>query len=330
MKKELGQFYTNKNIFKNKVFVKWFKNIPLESRKHILEPFAGKNGIIKMLQELKLVKQYSSYDIAPKDPHVHYRDTIENFPGGFSLVITNPPFLAKNSITRRNLAIDLQNFNDSYELCLKVCLENCDYVAAIIPESFLVTDLFKDRLEIVISLAQRHIFKDTEHPVCLALFGNSTSDNYLIYKNEKLVGDKLSLSKEIEQFFKVESFNYNCNYNVKYNQPHGNVGLIAIDATDCTKQIRFVNGQDILSEDVNATSRLRTRFHITGKNNKELTQDKINKIIMLLNKNLSKYRKISGDVELTAFKGMRDDGSYRRRLDFTTARQLVELTLSKI
>lgn len=326
MKKELGQFYTNKNIFKNKAFIKWFKNIPVKEREHILEPFAGKNGIVKMLQELKLIKKYTSYDISPKDPNVQYKDTIEDFPKGFSLVVTNPPFLAKNSITRRNLDINLGQFNDSYELCLQACLDNCNYVAAIIPESFLVTQLFKDRLEVVISLAQRHIFKDTEHPVCLALFGKVENNNYLIYKNENLIADKLSLSQNIDDFFQMS----HSNYNVKYNHPNGNVGLIAIDATDCTKQISFINGDNILSADVNANSRLRTRFHITGKNGKDLSLEKVNKIISLLNKNLVKYRKLSSDIELTAFKGMRDDGSYRRRLDFTTARKLVELTLSKV
>lgn len=325
-KKQLGQFYTNKNIFKNRAFIKWFKSIPIEKRNTILEPFAGKNGIIKMLQDLNLVKNFISYDILPQDPDVILRDTLENFPKGFSVVITNPPFLAKNSMTRRNLDIDIGSFKDSYEFCLSICLDNCDYMAAIVPESFIVSPLFKDRLETVISLAERHIFKDTEHPVCLALFGPYKKQDYNVYINNKFIGSKNNFSIKINQLFT----NTTHNYQIQYQCPTGNIGLIAIDATDCTKKIRFDYGLIVEESDVNSASRLRTRFNVQTKNGKPLSENKLERLIYLLNRNFKKYRAISCDIELTAFKGMRDDGFYRRRLDFTCARKIIDLSLSQL
>lgn len=323
-KKQLGQFYTHKNIFQHKVFIKWWNNIPKEQKQYILEPFAGKNGIINMLKELHLVKKYSSFDIVPGHEEVKYQDTIQNFPSGFNTVITNPPFLAKNSATRRKLEINLEQHNDLYELCLQKCLDNSAYVAAIVPESFIVSEFPKDRVYAIISLAQRHIFKDTEHPVCLVLFTPTKNEDYLIYKNENLLGKYKKINSKISNFFNDKEHDYS----IKYHNPEGNIGLIAIDATDSTKQIRFTYGTNILSEDVNPESRLRTRFSIYKKNGKPLTENQNKKLIEKLNKELFKYRKISNDVTLTAFKGMRNDGSYRRRLDFTTAKKIIDKTLN--
>ena len=57
--KILGQFFTNKNVFKGKPFLDWFNAINTEN-KMILEPFAGKNGLIHMLEDLNLITSFSS------------------------------------------------------------------------------------------------------------------------------------------------------------------------------------------------------------------------------------------------------------------------------
>lgn len=324
--KQLGQFYTNKNIFNHPAFIQWVNKIPLEDRECILEPFAGRNGIIKMLSDLKLVNQFTSYDIVPGHDAVIYRDTVLDFPQKFALTVTNPPFLARNSATRRQLPIKIDPYNDLYELCLNLCLLNCQYVAAIVPESFIVSPFFKNRLEVVISLAERHIFKDTEHPVCLALFGPEETTSHKIYRNRNYLGNSQELERDVNNFFE----NIEHNYEIKYYDPTGHIGLIAIDATDATKGIRFTPGIEVKSEDVSGTSRLRTRFTVFNSNGKALSATKVEKLIKVLNRNLKKYRHLSHDTQLTAFKGVRDDGWYRRRLDFTTARKLVALSLASL
>lgn len=327
MQKQLGQFYTNKNIFKHDEFINWFNNIPKKEKEHILEPFAGSNGIIKMLSKLELVDKYMSFDIAPRDTNVFLRDTLKSFPNDYSVVVTNPPFLAKNSATRHQIQLELENYNDLYEICLSKCLENAKYVAAIIPDSFITNKNFdKSRLYAVISLQQKNIFKDTEHPVCLALFNPEQSVDYKIYRNKEFLGTYSSL-KEKEMNILIPDTH---SYTVMWNNPQGQIGLEALDATNKFKKMKFTLGQDIDSEEINAFSRLRTRILILDSKNRELSPTKVNILIRELNKFLKNYRNETEDVFLTAFKGLRDDGRYRRRLDFNKARQIVDACLAQI
>jgi hypothetical protein len=93
------------------------------------------------------------------------------------------------------MIVDMGTENDLYEFALKKCLENSNYVVAIIPESFITTDKFKSRLDCVISLAYDDMFSDTDHPVCLALFWDTAQmrnygmspKNYLRNKFPNLV-----------------------------------------------------------------------------------------------------------------------------------------------
>ena len=61
---ELGQYYTQKNIFNLPGFLTWWNTIPENKKSIVLEPFAGSNNIIKSLKEIGLIKNYISYDFA--------------------------------------------------------------------------------------------------------------------------------------------------------------------------------------------------------------------------------------------------------------------------
>ena len=135
-KRSRGQFYTCGNPFTLHPFLEWSEKIELHS-KPILEPFAGSNNIIKALQEINLCKQFDSYDIIPANTEVKQRDTIKSFPEGFEVCITNPPWLARYSATRRGLPYQLTHFDNLYKHCLQLCLDNCDYGAALVPASYL-------------------------------------------------------------------------------------------------------------------------------------------------------------------------------------------------
>jgi hypothetical protein len=336
--KQLGQYYTHKNIFNHPAFLAWFNAIPSRSRQNVLEPFAGKNSIIHMLNELNLITGSTSYDIEPLSDEVIYRDTLNDFPQNHDVIITNPPFLAKNVATKLGVKITIDPYADLYELCLNRCLQNASYVAAIIPESFIVSDFFKNRLICVISLAQKKIFKNTEHPVCLALFvpensillGEKDSDcyshNYAIYSNEHYVGQSQSLIAIEKDFLSRQQHSYQ----TLWHQPQGQVGLIAIDATDKKKNISFIYGDDILPEDVTPYSRLRTRIDVLNHKGRALSKTHNQKLLRMLNQVLKEYRELTHDVFLTSFKGLRADGKYRRRLDFNKARLLTNVALSRL
>jgi hypothetical protein len=316
--KILGQFFTKKNIFKNKIFQNWFLSISEKSRKTILEPFAGKNGLIDMLDELKLINSYQSFDIEPQHENVQQNDSILSFPQGFNVCITNPPFLAKNVASRKNIPVLIEPFSDLYEKCLDLCLKNCDYVAAIVPESFIVSPFFKTRLYAVISLTSKSLFQHTEHPVCLALFNPTKTSDYLVFQDEKLLGNYNEKLHEINDWLKEDE-----NSRITFHDKSGQLGLFNIDATNIDKIMHFSFGELIEPKDVGYHARLRTRIKILTPTDKPLTKAQLTSFIKTCNKVLAEYRTKTNDIFLTSFKGLRSDGFYRRRLDYSTARLIV-------
>ena len=93
-----------------------------------------------------------SCDIHPADERVEMRDTLDAFPLGFDVCITNPPWLAKNSVTARGLAFPDCSYDDLYKFALEKCLDNCGWVAALVPELFIRASLFQERLTDFVSL----------------------------------------------------------------------------------------------------------------------------------------------------------------------------------
>lgn len=308
MKRELGQYFTTYNPFQNSGFLNWAYECDL-SKTTILEPFAGSNNLISMLQDMGLCTDFKSFDIEPKNKFVKRRDTLKNFPKGFKVCITNPPYLAQNSAKRRNLEFPNIIYDDLYKYSLEKCLENCDYVGAIIPASFFNANIFRERLSHYILLNSK-MFNDTEHPVCLALF-KKYSEDVDLYNDNKYLGKLSDLKKKLPKS--------NINMDIRFNVPNGNLGLIAIDNT-IEPSIKFVNGEEISPERIRVSSRSITRIMIP-------TKYKINNIIAKLNYNLNIFRKETYDLFLTPFKGLRKDNYYRRRLDYKLAKKLIEKTL---
>ena len=172
----LGCFYTTQNIFSYPQFREWFTTALKASNNIVLEPFAGSNNLIKMLQNEGYQFKFDAYDINPSSPEVEKKDTIKEFPWGYKLVITNPPYLAKNSARRKKIDFPTTKYDDLYKLCLEIMLKNCAYVGAIIPASFLNANLFLERLHSY-TLLSSQMFTDTENPVCLALFSPQKSNS---------------------------------------------------------------------------------------------------------------------------------------------------------
>lgn len=122
------------------------------------------------------------------------RDTINDFPKDYNVCITNPPYLSKNSATRRHLDFPDTEYDDLYKLCLEKMLENCKYVAAIIPETFITSGEFTDRLFSVISLNCK-MFDDTDCPVCLAMFIEDKTEDFQIWRMNEFLGNYKDLKK---------------------------------------------------------------------------------------------------------------------------------------
>lgn len=327
-KKLYGQFFTTINPFDIDIFYNWMNLIDEDKKENLLEPFAGSNNIVKMIQDLGFTYNWNCFDITPSKNNatpefeIEKRDTIENFPQGYYVAMTNPPYLAKNSATRMKLSFPDTYYDDLYKVCLDVMLKNLEYIAAIIPESFISAELFHDRIYAFISLTCK-MFDDTECPVCLALFIptyqkeelNLEKNNFYIYRQNTYLGTY----KELENKRPKSSLNIPW----KFNDTTGSVGIKCIDGL-IEPTIKFIKGEDVDKSKIKVSSRSLTVVSGLPEDiNLELFLNKCNEM-------LSVYREETQDLFFTSFKGLRKDGRYRRRLDFANAKIIMNSVVEEI
>ena len=315
-KRELGQYYTQNNPFTHPLFKEWMSLV--DTSETLLEPFAGANNILKLIKESGYDCTWKCYDIAPPNYNVYpeviveQMDTIENFPIGFKTCITNCPYLGKSSARRRHINYPWEE-DDLYKVSLRVMLGNCDYVAAIIPESFITANIHMDRLWGVISLACK-MFDDTDCPVCLALFTPNGNNQIKVYSNDNYLGTL----KELQN---CEITGHTSEVKWVFNDKDGNIGVKTVDSqtdADC----KFFYGEKINPDDIKISSRAFSRISGLPKGiDRDAFLKKCNDILSL-------YREQTKDVMMTSFKGLRKDGKYRRRLDFKTVRSILNKALT--
>jgi len=325
-KRENWQFFTITNPFFVPAFSERFTLIPHEWKQFLLEPFAWSNNITLLVEEVEDIINYphswDCFDIDTshenKNPtyQIIQQDTIKNYPQWYHVAITNPPYLAKNSATRRNLNYEYPEYEDLYQKCLEVMLNNTDFVAAIIPESFINTKLFINRLYSFVSLTCK-MFEDTDCPVCLALFvplhlkKDLWINDFEIYQMNQKIGNYTDINKKIQLLFSKQN-----QVHWKFNDKKGEIWIICIDNTK-EQSIKFINWENIDPYDIKISSRSLTRVSWLPPN------ISLETFLLECNHILKEYRTISSDIGLTSFKWLRSDGSYRRRLDFYTAKMIM-------
>ena len=308
-KRQKGRYYTISNPFELNAFRSWWNSICI-AKNFVIEPFAGECHIPRMLSEAGYDIKWRCYDLHSykhEEYKVTKRDTLQNFPRGYNVCITNPPYLRKARASRLKLPFHCSGYEDMYMLALDRILSHCKYAAVIVPESFINSNLFVNRLECVVSLNLK-MFGDTDFPVCLALFSPNASKtdfyigNQYIDTIQNLHRNKIANTENICQWV--------------FNAPCGSIGVKCIDGKE-SADIGFVRGETINSEEIKATCRSYTR--ISG-----LPSDiDTDAIIRRCNLILNEYREKTYDVFLTSFKGLRKDGRYRRRIDFHTIRAIL-------
>ena len=284
-----GQFFTTSNPFQNSnAFSSWFSLLPEDSE--ILEPFAGAGNLFDYLPEAKWV----GYDIEPKHPDVIEQDTLKNFPKGHKVCITNPPYLAKTTCTRKNLPVQ-PTLEDLYLDCIKLALDNCDYVCAIIPSTFIGTKLFADRLYAWDKI-DYVLFSDTDNPVGVAYFVPNKVSSTKYYVN----GEEISITAEDTP----ETVDLEMGFNVG----HGNFVLCAIDlvSQDNIKIYKEDSSFD-RSKFLKSTSRNYSLFFSPDLKDEDI--DGVNEFI-------TKWRERTKDFFITSFKSEQKSGKYRKRFSF--------------
>lgn len=324
-KRELGQYYTKTNPFNNKYFKQWYNNITNYydiTEIEILEPFAGEKHIVEMMDainDIKKPKNWKCFDISPSKNNtskynIIQQNTLKDFPQGYKIAITNPPYLSKNNATILNLEYDKKYLN-LYLKCIDIMLNNVDFIAAIIPETFIHNKYYKERLSYAIILDFK-MFDDTTIPVCLALFNKDISDDFLIVTNGNPIG-----------YFNEINNKYNKSIaspiNWKFNDSNWEIGLYACDSRKGEK-IRFVKANE-LTHGKQITDKTRGNTKILGYSFKD--DNELSIFINKLNENLNIFRDLTQDVLLSSFKELRyNENKYRKRLTYTLARNILNQT----
>lgn len=288
-KQLLGQFYTTSDPFLGSdAFLLWNDLRPKNVK--VLEPFAGAGLLYSYLNE-----DWVGYDIEPKLDSIIQQDTIKDFPIGYEVCITNPPYLAKTTSSRKKLNLSIK-YQDLYLDCLELMLNHCDYVAAIIPSTYYNTELFRDRL-IAWDKLDREVFSDTDVPVGVAYF-TQKADTTKLYVNGKAINENSPQ--------KVRS-------NLTFNVENGNYVLCAIDN---------IGGRGICIHD-NVKSFDREKYLKHTSRNYSLFHSPVQLDIDRINSFINEWRDETQDFYLTSFKSTMKNGIYRKRINFNILKWII-------
>jgi len=329
-KQNLGQFNTKKDVWL-RPHIKEF--IADSGYKNVMDPFAGAGDLLFAVNDLPWKNVYG-YDIDPELDWPISDGLIDVLYHEDTIVVTNPPYLAKNSAKRNNFPaykyFKDNDYEDLYQLAIHRVLARYKDAVFIIPETYFQNGIFTSYLQSH-TVIEENPFTDTDCPVCVACF-HTTNDfmaiagnNYDVYKNDEYLFNRKTLEDMLWDF------NFNRHgycawsvppYNITFNDPYGNLGLRGVDGVDEYDRIRFCRPED-LGYDLNnikVSSRAITLIDVEGLEITDVFIEKANVLLQTL-------RHRTHDVVLSPFKNNNRLGQRRRRLDFKWARKILEKTM---
>lgn len=198
LKKSLGQFYTT-----NSEYI--LQNIELPENIKIVEPFVGQGDLIKWVEKKIKYKSIETYDLDPKIKCTKVGDTIK-FPPLYKnkFVITNPPYLAKNKNTNKEL-YDKYGVDDLYKAFIITLIDgNCEGGIMIIPLNFFSSENGETRIKFLskyrighVNVFEEQVFNDTSYTICAFNFFKSEKlkeqdVKFMIYPSKKEMTFNLS------------------------------------------------------------------------------------------------------------------------------------------
>lgn len=322
-KKKLGQYFTKKDLWLKPQIISFIKK---SKCKTAYDPFAGNGDLLKVSKTYG-IKVTKGLDI-DESLNWEYNDSLSNIPHvDNAIIITNPPYLTKYSASRKHINSGEMNkyfkeHTDLYQLAIDRMLEAQDFVVAIVPETYINSKFFNKHLARIysVTILTENPFDDTENPVCVVCFDNVEKNppQIKVYADDEYLND-YSYFKELKLTPKNKYF-------IKFNVQYGKIALRAVDLTSNDKRIKFYEKKD-LDYDINKignSSRLVTIIDLDCSD--LILSDLVNEC----NKILEEYRLKTKDVTLSPFKGNTKEGNRRRRLDYKTARYIIEKAISNL
>lgn len=311
-KVELGQFFTKKDIWLKPHIQKFIDSIKFNK---VIDPFAGGGHLLKVFDPQH---ETGGYDI---DPSLSWpiNDGLKSMPAHpDDLCVTNPPYLAKTTASRFKRIGTYQyfdmypEFDDLYLMGLAQCLKSFPYGIAIVPETYLLHPKKTNRL-ISATILEENPFDDTDFPVVIVVWGPDEKSDYDLYKNDAYIGTHKTLYSKVPLSPGLDKAV------IKFNDPNGNLGIYCIDKGSDITGIKFTT-PDQITGPIKGTSRTSTKVNVNLPVN-------IQNLIARCNDILIQYRTDTHDAFMAPFKGNNKQGVRRRRLDFTTARLIIENAL---
>jgi hypothetical protein len=321
--KLLGQYFTKKD--------KWLRPhindfIMSSGCSVIYDPFAGDGDLLKLSANFGFAKAVG-LDIDPKKGFA-VNDSLLNIPTEKdAIIITNPPYLTNYSAKRKGIYSGVERYysnseyDDVYLIALEKMLQAQKYVVAIVPETFINNNFRQKHKLDSITVIEENCFDDTETPVCVLCFDGRIKDpaEIKVYKNDEYLNDLA--------YFEALRLRPSKNIKLSFNDAAGIIALRAVDTTNPDSMIRFMK-KDELDYDVKGikeSSRLITIIKLN-----RLGRSELDLFLKECNRILESYRSRTNDVLLSPFKGNMKNGRRRRRLDYETARAIIEMAYNKL
>lgn len=283
-----------------------------------LDPFAGDRDLLRHVLAAGLVEEVEGIDIAGGENAVG--DSLASIAAFDGVIVTNPPYLARHSARRKRVLEDVarwfdgSRWSDLYQVALERMLAASSRVVAILPETFLHTGTFRERLAQVTVLERRHPFVATSCPVVVACFGARRGVDAEVWVDDELVG-RLSTLDAIRRVRVARPGT------LRFNVPDGRIGLRAVDNTLGTAPIAFMPGSELAYDvaGIKHSSRLMTRIAIPD----GIEDAEVAEICGRANDLLAELRVGIGNLALSPFKGNDRRGARRRRIDYRQAARIL-------
>ena len=320
-KKKLGQYFTKKDSWLKPQIIDFIRKTNCTIA---YDPFAGDGDLLNASYEYG-IHETKGLDI---DENLQWEinDSLKNIPHiDNAIIITNPPYLTKYSASRKKINIDYNYFNnhtDLYQLAIDKMLEAQDYIVAIVPETYINSHFFEKNLSRVysVTILTENPFNDTENPVCVVCFDNviKIPPEIKVYIDDEYLNDY--------SYFKDLRLTPKNNYSIKFNVKKGKIALRAVDLTTEDKKIKFYERKDLKYDlkRIKNSSRLITIIDL------DCSDLDIKELVKECNRILEDYRDKTKDITLSPFKGNTKSGKRRRRLDYKTARCIIEMAITNL
>ncbi len=319
-KRQLGQYFTRQRTWLQPQVVDFIKSRNAEIA---YDPFAGNGDLLLVASELG-IGGVVGLDI-DKSLGWDWNDSLMDIPViNNSIIITNPPYLTNYSAKRKKIFDHVEKYfattkhDDLYQVALERCL-NAGAGVIIIPETFINSFFPKSRVN-SITILEDSPFEDTDVPVCVVCFDGIEKSLKAIslYKNDEFLGSL--------EFFENLRLMPSNSLPFRFNDINGPIALRAVDTTDPNRPIKFMRKEELEYNlaGIKHSSRLITIVQTN------LAPGKLDELVDCSNTILTDYRDRTKDVLLSPFKGNRKDGSRRRRLDYSTARAILEMAGEKV